>query len=460
MSDTRSELAAEQVQALYQFLSQAGHTEGGFVDTDLRYRWVTDTLCGVAAEEVRGQTSADVFDSDIAELLTDIQQRALTTGERVEQTANFVHADRPVRYQFVAEPVSEAADATAGVMLAVVDLSQQFQYLERTTDAVFTVDPDWTITYWGDRMAERTEMPADEVIGENYWELFGDLIPSAVEERYRRVMQTGEPEEFETYLDDPFDYWAEARVFGDKSGLSIYSREITARKQHEHQLEAQRDAFQILNQLLRHDIRNDLQVAMGYLNLLADSLDDEAREHAATVRSSLEHATELTVTAQQMADTISQDAGELHQLRLDRVLEGEIDAVREAYPEAVVLTEDALPAATVRADTLLDSVFRNLLKNAIQHNDKTPPEVTVTLGLDDATATVTIADNGPGIPADMQETLFSHGAKGASSTGTGVGLYLVDTLVDNYNGEVTVKDNNPTGTRISVTLPLAQEQSS
>jgi len=156
-----------------------------------------------------------------------------------------------------------------------------------------------------------------------------------------------------------------------------------------------------------------------------------------------------------MAEAISEDVGNLEQIRLDQILADEIDTVRETYPNAVILTDTALPATTVLADTLLESVFRNLLKNAIQHNGKTPPEVTVALDRSDTTATVTIADNGPGIPPEMQAQLFEHGAKGETSVGTGIGLYLAKTLIDNYDGVIEVEDNDPTGTRMLVTLPLA-----
>ncbi len=455
MSNPPPDVLSERFHALVEFLVDASNTEGGFVDADLTYRWTTDTLLGASADTLRGQSNDEVFTADTAEVVTELQQQALTTGERVEQTVNLIHSEAPARYRFVASPVPASTDSPSGVIFAAVDLSDQFQYLERTTDAVFTVDPDWRITFWSEQMADRTGMAAEDVVGENYWDLLGDLIPAGLEERYRRVMQTGESEEFEIYLPEPFDYWAEARVFADEAGLSIYSREISARKRHEQQLETQRDAFQILNQLLRHDIRNDLQAAMGYLTLLTDQLDEDGSDHAKTVRSSLEHATELTVTARQMAETISQDTGELEPLRLDRALEEEINTVRDAYPDAVVLTEGAFPATTVLADALLGSVFRNLLKNAIQHNDTEPPEVTVSLSQSDTTATVTIADNGPGIPAEVRDTLFTRGAKGASSTGTGIGLYLVATLVEHYDGEITVGENDPRGTQISVSLPRA-----
>ncbi len=57
--------------------------------------------------------------------------------------------------------------------------------------------------------------------------------PSIVSEpgTFRRVMETGEPAETEQYLPEPFGYWVEIRMFADDDGLSVYSREITERKE-------------------------------------------------------------------------------------------------------------------------------------------------------------------------------------------------------------------------------------
>ena len=104
---------------------------------------------------------------------------------------------------------------------------------------------------------------------------------------------------------------------------------------------------------------------------------------------------------------------------------------------------------------MLDSVFRNLLSNAVQHNDKEVPEVSVSATTHDMRAVVRIADNGPGVPDSQKQEIFGEGEKGLDSSGTGLGLYLVQELVTHYGGEVWVEDNNPEGAVFAVELPLA-----
>jgi signal transduction histidine kinase len=69
---------------------------------------------------------------------------------------------------------------------------------------------------------------------------------------------------------------------------------------------------------------------------------------------------------------------------------------------------------------------------------------------------VEIADNGPGIPDSRKETIFGKGESGLESAGTGIGLYLVDSLVEAPGGDVWVEDNDPAGSRFVVELPTAE----
>ncbi|MGM0592420.1 MAG: sensor histidine kinase [Halobacteriota archaeon] len=102
---------------------------------------------------------------------------------------------------------------------------------------------------------------------------------------------------------------------------------------------------------------------------------------------------------------------------------------------------------------MLGSVFRNLLKNAIQHNDKEVSEVTVSTVPEGDHVVVRIADNGPGVPDGQKEDIFGKGKKGLESEGTGIGLYLVQTVVEGYGGQVWVEDNEPEGAVFAVRLP-------
>lgn len=100
-------------------------------------------------------------------------------------------------------------------------------------------------------------------------------------------------------------------------------------------------------------------------------------------------------------------------------------------------------------------VFKDILSNAVEHNDTDAPQVTVTVEEHTDSVAVRIADNGPGIPEADRARLVEAGEQGPDSVGHGLGLYLVRTLVDRYDGDISIRANDPRGTVVEITLPRA-----
>jgi signal transduction histidine kinase len=224
----------------------------------------------------------------------------------------------------------------------------------------------------------------------------------------------------------------------------------------EERLEEQRDNLRLLNQVMRHDIRNDLQLIGAYAELLEEHVDEEGQQYLQIIKENTESAANLTTTARDLSQVIlGADVGE-EAVSLANTLEQQIEELRSGYPEAVVTVEGTIPDVDVVGNDMLGSVFRNLLQNAIQHNDKTPPEVTVSTVEADDRLEIRVADNGPGIPDAQKEDIFGRGEKGLESSGAGIGLYLVRSLVDGYGGDVWVEDNDPEGSVFVVSLSVAE----
>jgi PAS domain S-box-containing protein len=244
---------------------------------------------------------------------------------------------------------------------------------------------------------------------------------------------------------DGIDFPAEVKLsrfeHQGEPALHALVRDITERKEYERRLEEQRDNLDVLNQVLRHDIRNDIQLITTYAELLERECDDETgHEYIETILENADHAVELTTLAREMADVMLSVERELNQVRLRPVLEGEIEEEQAAHPEATVTAETTIPPVSVQADDMLGSVFRNVLKNAVQHNDKAVPRVAVSTRERDGAVVVRVADNGPGVPDNQKDAIFGKGEKGLDSQGTGIGLYLVKTLVESYGGDIWVED--------------------
>jgi len=112
-------------------------------------------------------------------------------------------------------------------------------------------------------------------------------------------------------------------------------------------------------------------------------------------------------------------------------------------------------ASPVMADAeLLKIVFINLFVNSAQAM-KGSGEITVTVAERDGSCVVVVADNGPGIPPEIRDRLFTPFVT-SKARGTGLGLSTVKRLVEAHHGRVTAESAAGEGTRISIQLPLAR----
>ncbi|MEF8757042.1 MAG: HAMP domain-containing sensor histidine kinase [Halobacteriales archaeon] len=231
-------------------------------------------------------------------------------------------------------------------------------------------------------------------------------------------------------------------------------------QQHAAALHHQRDRLQqrseqlaMLNRVLRHDVRNDMNVIQGWIETLSDHVDEEGEPFIDHVRQAAAHVVELTTVAREFVDTVhAEDDPELEPVALADVLTREVARRRRTFEEATIELDEP-PPVTVAANELLAAVFRNLVNNAVQHNDTDDPTVTITTEDRGESVVVRIADDGPGIPEEHRADLFGADTKGLDSDGTGMGLYLVERLLDSYGGDIRVEDNTPRGAVFEVELP-------
>jgi PAS domain S-box-containing protein len=292
--------------------------------------------------------------------------------------------------------------------------------------------------------------PEDEQLVRNRYEERMDAEKDAPPSRYTVsfVRPTGEKRVAELSV-------AEITYQEDPAAMAVI-RDVTERKRAEEQLATRTAEFEALNRLVRHDIRNDMAVILGWASTMGQYVEEDGQQFLDKIMHSGEHVVELTETARDYAETLSKDeTPELESIPLRPVLSTEIERRRESYPDATIEIDGAIPAVTVTANDMLSSVYRNLLNNAVQHNDTEEPLVTVDVTEHGASVTVRVRDNGPGIPDGQKETVFGQGEMGMDSQGTGIGLYLVESLVDGYGGSVWIEDNEPRGTIVVTELPKA-----
>jgi PAS domain S-box-containing protein len=229
--------------------------------------------------------------------------------------------------------------------------------------------------------------------------------------------------------------------------------DIDERKQYEQALERQRDSLEVLNQVVRHDVRNALQLVTAYGDVLKDHVEDDGEEYLRQILEAGHEAVDITRTAGDVTEVLLRSGADRSPIDARRVLREQVDDIRTSHEHVIITVDGSIPDVEVMADDMLGSVFRNLLTNAVVHNDTAVPEISVSATAEDEVLRVRIADNGPGISDDMKKRIFEEGETSLDSEGTGLGLHLVRTLADRYDGAIRVEDNEPEGSVFVVTLP-------
>ncbi|WP_164932776.1 ATP-binding protein [Halorubrum amylolyticum] len=239
-------------------------------------------------------------------------------------------------------------------------------------------------------------------------------------------------------------------------------------------------AVSFVNHLLRHDLRNDLSAIRGYADLADGEVDPDGSPRdldADTVPDSPPSAV-IARKAEEGLDRI-EATGAVADALLGRSSLRRVDLAETtrdvlagvADRPGVTVDADIADAAPVRANDGLRSVVDNLVENAVEHAG---PEVTVRVAVRDGDerVTLTVADDGPGIPPERRESLL--GDAGADAVATGVapgddrsgdeeteadavgGLRIVSTLVDRYGGDLAIGESDLGGVRVEVSLPRAE----
>lgn len=337
--------------------------------------------------------------------------------------------------------------------------------IDHSTDIIAQFDAAGIVQFVSPSVEQMLGYTPDDLVGEPAFDLVHSDDQGPLVEAFNRIVEApGESTERQEHRFRHADgswIWAESvttnRIESALEGYVINSREITKRKRYETQLEETSKELEVLNRIMRHDIRNDLSIILGWGEMLEEHVDEPGQEYLQKILTSGNHVLEITENARDYAETLSDETEiERTPIPLQSVLMHELSIQRESFPEVDFVISDEIPEVAVTANEMLGSVFRNLLNNAVHHNDTDEPVVEITCEVADEMVVVRVSDNGPGIPDDQKDSIFGKGEKGLSSRGTGLGLYLVQSLVNQYGGTVWAEDNKPTGTIFVVQLPIAE----
>lgn len=251
-------------------------------------------------------------------------------------------------------------------------------------------------------------------------------------------------------------------------GHMIILSDVTERERRRQQLE-------VLNRILRHNLRNDAGVVHGYGELLAERLEDpELRGMADAIErraGALARLGDKTNTV----ETLLSD-GDPTPVDVDALVGGVVAELRQQYPDAVIEYETDIddPTLDIREDAFR-AALTNTIGNALDHHDGDGkveedgrPWTRVILRKErsagtasqssPATVVCTVEDDGPGIPAHELQAIEA-GQETALEHGSGLGLWIVEWAAAALGATVEYEKRKPRGTRVTMYIPLATRES-
>jgi len=235
---------------------------------------------------------------------------------------------------------------------------------------------------------------------------------------------------------------------GDVVGLQGFITDVTERERHKQRLE-------VLNRVLRHNLRNNMNVIMGYAETLLNEIGgDTPRMHANYIMEEARELTELGDKARTIEQALDFEKNAPDAIEVNETVETKVQEFRGRYPDAELRVE--LPDVTVTGPPAVDYALENVLENAIVHNDSESPTVEVFVYVFEGThndwTEVVVADDGPGIP-DHEVRALLEGGETPLQHGSGLGLWLVNWLVKRSGGELQFDENEPRGSIVTMRLP-------
>jgi signal transduction histidine kinase len=280
------------------------------------------------------------------------------------------------------------------------------------------------------------------VRGEDAEALLGAAVPAQGE----RVVLDGP--------DDRRVFEASGSVVEDVAGVErlVVLREVT---EHRRRLER----VLVLERVLRHALRDEMTGVLGRAEYVRDAIQEtevlsEAHGAADAVVEATRSLADLGETAWAVEEVFADGGPETTGMDLVMVVQKLLDAASEDHP-GVKVDSDMPASAVVEAPATVETALEAVVESACERNEAPVPRLDVTVERNGDVVTVDVADNGSGID-DRSAAMLEHGEEPPLAQDGGLDRWLAHWVVDAAGGTVSVGENVPRGTVITIELPAAE----
>jgi len=454
-------------------------------DLQSRYTYAnkqTLELFGCSAEELVRYGDNRFFPPETVKRLREVDLRVFA-GEQTYEEIDVPDTGSGQRvYLEVKTPIYEDLERKkiSGLLGISTDITERKQAeealkltgysLDNVRDIVIWFSPDGRIIYANNAACKSFGYSHDEMLSLTIFDINPCYTKESWNDRWQDLKSKGSSHYEDINQDKdgcqfPIDVTNTYIKYGDKELMFGYARNITERKLAEEEIKAAKAQAELYLDLMGHDINNMHQIALGYLELARDMPpgEDQVKFLDKPVEV-LQRSTQLIKNVRKL-QKLKEGVFRTQKVDVCEVLR---DVQRElgAVPKkAITLNMNRCEQCLVRANELLHDVFANLVSNAIKHtgdNTDIVIDMDVLKDKNNKYCRVMIEDNGPGIPDIFKSVIFNRELRGTSEAkGMGLGLFLVKSLVDSYNGQVWVEDrvigDYTKGARFVVMLPIVEK---
>lgn len=470
-----------------------------FLDRDRIHRYVNPeyaSFIGLPIEAIVGRSVTEVLGATAAAQLGVLSDRALA-GETVRWLGWLSYPGERRRYvERVYHPVPGPDGAICGYFTIVrdfTDLKRREEELARRTtqleailghiaEGVNIVDAEGRVVLANEGFLRMYGYPAElGVPGTKLAEYVRHRLAhgayyahedpavdreALIARRVAALMSTGN-ETVEEHRPDGRTFEVRRRRLPDGGLLSTYT-DVTAVREAEREVRTQREAMRQSERLsalgsllagVAHELNNPLSIVVAHATLLEDMAGSDPSLAARTqkIRNAADRCARIVQTFLGLA---RRRPPERKPLRIAEVVDAAFDLVGYTLRSAGVKVTRDLPAdlPAISADTdQLVQVMINLLTNAHQAlmTREHPRQLAISArATEDGGIVLAVADNGPGVPAEVRERVFDpFFTTKPEGVGTGVGLSLCRGIVTAHGGAITLEETPGGGATIRIVLP-------
>lgn len=466
--------------AKFEALMRAFPDVAAIIDEDGHYR---EVYAGEDAQSLLIADEADLVDEHVEDVLP--VEPAATLREAVEEALES-GAVRTIEYQLDVPvgtrwfegrvaPLDERIDGSRAVVLVARDVTEHKDAIEelQTREAHLTQaqavanlgswykDIPSDVIYWSSEIYDIFGL--DEEAGLIDHERFMAHVhpedSEFVEEEWEAAKR-GEPYEVEHRIvtADGETRWVRQLAklsFEDGDPISAVGvvQDVTDRKEYERRLEAKTEQLDVLNRVIRHDMRNQMNVIDGYAAVLEERFD-EAKPIASRIRSVAEDLLSISEEIRTVNRLITDEA-DRHPINVTDVVDDAIEAVADEYAD-FDCDRSIASDVWIRGTEAVRVAIENVVENAVEHNTASEPRIEITAEERDDGVVVRVADNGPGIPRSERELLTGARERSQLEHSSGVGLWIVNWIVASVDGEITFDSRPDRGTVVTLRFPKAE----